>query len=100
MARVRPKVEVVWEAPPEPLVVNQYRDALQEVKTSPGRWARLRISETQSPAYGARKSILKIAPEPEWEIRVQKVAAANGQPERWGVWVRFRTEEQMRAMKR
>jgi hypothetical protein len=97
------EIEVVFETPPER---NQglyaiYREAVEQVKGAPGRWARIRIFNSSGPAYNARKGIKKqIASDERWEITIAKIAEADGQPERYGLWLRYRTPEQMQALKR
>ena len=96
-AKNQAPVELEWGAPPERRSPSKYRAALDEIKARPGTWARLRVFETSSSAYSARKTVGKAAgPDERWEIKVAKLE--NG--DEHGIWARFRTDEQMKAAKK
>lgn len=98
----RSEVEVVWEAPPNPAEApSVYDAAMAELKNSPGRWARLRVFATVSPAYNARKKLKKLFPDERWEIAAGRIVRGeDGAEQGFGLWVRYRTPEQMAAVKR
>src|SRR5215831_16442642 len=91
-------VELVWEAPPERgnSRLRLYDEALAQIKERPGTWARVRFFDTQSPAYAARKRIVKHYADDHWELRVDRV---EQDPGKWALFVRYRTREQMREAK-
>lgn len=93
MTKAKPKPAIIWEAPPDgPSRRNKYSDLVAEMKKSPGRWAQVRIAETQSGAYGSRKAAVRAtAGDERYEFIVRPVDNPGG----WGVWGRYRTEEQM-----
>lgn len=93
-------VELVWEAPPNPRdAPTIYDDALREVKASPGRWARIRLFPTQSPAYNSKKALQTRQKDPRWEFKVARIRGQGGEPDQHGLWVRYRTPEQMEEKK-
>lgn len=86
--------EIVWEEPPKRSTVSVFSSQLEEVQSRPGDWARLRVYETQSAAYGARKRLTKSRGEEDahWEFRVGKIALDG-----YGLFARYRTEEQLKG---
>ena len=94
------EIEIVWEAPPEPKS-NQgrvYGAKLVEVQQRPGQWARLRTFTKASSAHNARSTINKRVKEDErWEVYAARIEDGV---DVWGVWVRYRTPEQMNAKPR
>jgi hypothetical protein len=87
----RAKVELVWSVPPERDGSSMYDEVITEIKKSPGRWARVRVTATNGGAYTARKSFLSRAKDPRWEVWVRPIEGTTD----YGVWVRYRTPEQM-----
>ena len=93
-------VELVWEAPPERMNPTMYDDALQEVKKNAGRWARLRVFDTDSSAYSARANLIKLhGRDSNWEFRVSRPQNENGKTKRRALYARYRTAEQVKAAK-
>ena len=89
------KVEVVWEAPAPARTRSMYDAALAEVKRKPGSWARLRTFPGSSGAYSAL-SIRQRLGDPHWQAVARQIDGS----EEWGLYVRYRTDEQMREAKR
>jgi len=88
-------IEVVWEAPPEQVAGTLYDDALATVKASPGRWARVRVVDKQGTMNTSASSIRKrVGDDPRWEIKGGRLP---DDPDRFGIWARYRTDEQMSA---
>ena len=86
-------VEVVWEEPPQAnRVGSMYDAAIMEVQKASGEWARIRIFESPGSAYNARKAFLRRATEEPWEAKVMKLDDGSLHH---GLWVRYRTPEQM-----
>jgi hypothetical protein len=88
--------DLVWEAPPVERRASIYNDAIDQLKERAGQWARVRVTGSQSGAYSARKGFLKAANDPRFEARSGPL---NGTSD-YGVWARYRTREQMQAVKR
>jgi len=96
-AKNQAPVEIEWGAPPERRTPSKYNEALDEIKARPGTWARLRTFEGSSAAYSARKTVGKAAgPDDHWEIRVARLEEGD----EYGIWARYRTDEQMKAAKK
>ena len=87
--------ELVWEAPPERAQVSKYDGALEQVKKRMGDWARI-STVSQGTAYGVRKRLMRKLTDERWEVVVRK----TGEDDRHGVYVRYRSPEQMQAAKR
>lgn len=87
------EIEIVWEAPPASAGIkpSMYHDVIAQLKERAGQWARVRATGSQSGAYSARKSFLKVAKDERFEART---GAIDGSDE-FGVWARYRTREQM-----
>jgi len=93
-------VELKRETPDESKRIEDlhlYKDALRKIEKDAGEWFRIRVM-TQSSAYSTRKRLKKIllAGDPHWELTVARIPddPSNGQLR--GVYVRYRTDEQMR----
>ena len=91
-------VDLKWEDPDESKRVEDlylYRDVLKKIQANPGKWARVRVM-TQSSAYSTRKRLKKIllAGDPHWELVVARVPN-SGDKDLRGVYIRYRTDEQM-----
>lgn len=88
-------IDIVWEAPPERRRRTMYDDVLPQLKKQQGRWARLRVLKVKA-AHGARQNFITITNgDPRWEAVVRPVEGdSDGN---YGLWVRYRTDEQMRA---
>jgi hypothetical protein len=88
--------EIVWEAPPEQSQRRtMYGPTVGQLKKRPGQWARIRVLPTQSGAYGARKGFLKTADDERFEATTGAIEE-NGKV-MYGVWARYRSDEQMKA---
>lgn len=90
--------ELIWEAPPVTAVRREsiYNAAIDQLKERAGQWARIRVVASQSGAYSARKSFLKMAKDPRYEARTGPIDGSD----EYGVWARFRTREQMQEAKK
>jgi hypothetical protein len=90
------KVEVTWSDPPERTRRDDYDVALKQVKEAPGRWARIRTTPTSGGAYNSRKTVnVRTAGDEHWETRVGQLEEPTADGDRFGLWVRYRTEEQI-----
>jgi hypothetical protein len=87
------EVEMIWETPPDgPVRTNKYAPQLAELKKNPGRWARMRLAESQSGAYGSRTAMRRVVDgDDRYEFVVRFDDSSNG----FGIWARYRTPEQM-----
>jgi len=87
--------EVIWEAPPERAFKSVYTAGLEKVKASPGRWGRVTTKESRTSADSAAGNMRSRwgKKDPRWEVVVRPVPDTDTQ--QWGVWVRYRTDEQM-----
>src|SRR5262245_5502230 len=86
-------VKLVWEAPPDPATRSKYKEVLAEIKRNPGRWARVREGMSQSGAHSAASGIRRVIKGDEhW-----KVVARPQEDGTAGVWVIYRTKEQLKA---
>lgn len=94
--------EIIWEAPPERPRRSFYRERLNEVQKRPGAWARIRHYDTASGASNAASSIRKMlrseGDDPHWEIISSRFEADDNVG--YGLYVRYRNDEQMRAVKK
>src|SRR5262245_11793380 len=89
------EIEVVWEAPPARRPQSKYAEAMEQVKTRPGQWARIASFRSQGSGYSARKSLIKLfaADDPKWEIALSRLDADGV----FGLYVRYRNDGQMKA---
>lgn len=94
------EIEVVWLAPPEQGTKGVYDEVLMQIKEAPGRWARVRVWTKSSPAYNAKRTLARRTSEDErWESKISRFYEEDGGGERFGLWIRYRTPEQMKAAK-
>jgi hypothetical protein len=94
MSKREDEVELVWEAPRAARMPSMYDKALAEVKKRPGQWARLRVFDNTGGAYSASGGLRKrFDGDGRWEVAVRPLA--NG-AEGFGLYVRYRTPEQLR----
>jgi len=92
-----PPVELVWEAPPDHTQTGIYDATIVTVKQSPGRWARVRAYASPSPAYNAKRTLMRrTSGDEHWEVKVSQFD--NGGTTMYGIWLRYRNEEQMGAL--
>jgi len=92
--------EIVWEAPPHGgRRPTMYAPIIEQLKKRPGQWARIRTVPSQSGSYGARKAFLKNAADERFEATTGTVEEnENGMVKvMYGVWARYRSEEQMKV---
>jgi hypothetical protein len=91
-------VEIVWEAPPDPRPrLGMYDAAVREIEQNPGRWARVRVFEKQSTAYSSAGGLRArlVALDPRWQVRSGPLDDGT-----FGLWVRFRSDGQMKEEKK
>lgn len=75
-----------------------YNEAIDEVKKRPGSWARVRILPSSSGAYSAQKTLRNaLGSDEKWETRVARMEKGG---EEHGIWIRYRTDEQMKAARK
>jgi len=95
--RISSELEVVWEAPPAQSGPSAYDEVLARVKRSPGRWARIRLIPLDGPPSAhyneASRLRRRYKDTPEWEFRAAQTEEGKG------VFARYRTAEQMKAVK-
>lgn len=88
------EVEIVWEAPPPVRPRTMYDEALREVRERRGQWARLRTFGNNTSAYSARSSLKRVFGNDEaWESAVRPL---DDEQTSFGLYVRYRTAEQLR----
>ena len=89
--------DLVWEAPPEKKRRTKYGPIVEELKKNQGRWARVRVVGQASSGWSVRKSLLTAAGNDEaLEVVTGKIDGEDN----YAVWARYRTPEQMKAVKR
>jgi hypothetical protein len=95
-----PKVDdgFAWEAPPEHSINSKYSEPIEKIRKNPGRWARIKVSGS-GPAYSGRRIIKNmVGNDPHWEIivrRLEKVEGNQQKEARYGLYVRYRNDDQM-----
>jgi hypothetical protein len=90
------EVEIVWEAPRAARVSSMYDKALAEVKKRPGQWARLRSFDNSGAAYSASGGLRKrFDGDGRWESAVRPLPQGG-----YGLYVRYRTPEQLQEQTR
>jgi hypothetical protein len=87
-------VELVWEAPLERTNFGMYEEHLPKVQERPGSWARLRTFGKDQSAHSAagplKRKLARL--DPRWEVKVAKLEGDD-----YGLYLRYRTQEQMKA---
>ena len=86
------KIELVWEAPPDPWVKSQYRPHVEAVKKRPGAWLKVRGPVRQALAYNTVQGMKKLFNgDTRFEVTVRRLNESE-----CSVYLRYRTPEQMR----
>lgn len=93
--------EIVWEAPPDPALQPPapYVEALAQVKTRPGAWARIRTGPSAT-IYSAKRRLNATAARTDehWEFRNAPMPEEGVRM--YGLFARYRTAEQLEAATR
>lgn len=66
---IAPKSELVWEDPPargRPLLADEVRSDVEELRRNPGRWAKVRTYPAPSSAAACRPCLIAAYPDIEW----------------------------------
>jgi len=93
---VKGEIELEWEAPPEKRKKSVYEEVLPEIQKRRGQWARVRSGLSSGSASSATQNLRKqVERDPAWEVVARRMDGGDG----YGIWVRYRSKEQMQEAK-